>query len=386
MAVEPLAPERDEQASPASICRVSVQTLRDRRRIAWRSPSGARALPVTAWRTCWMREGVTKGSPICGSSRPGRQVGPPSGDPCHDRPLVTGGRLRLAGIKPLTRRTVCHAADAALQHPGRLFHVVEVVLLGADDLVVFVALAGEEDDVALAARRPGSARSARRSVDSTTAAARAGGGEAPRRSRRGSPAGSSVRGLSLVTYTASASFSAVARHARPLGAVAVAAAPEQHAQLAARQRPQGRAARSPARRRCGRSRPAPRTAARGAPPAAGRAPLRVAQRRRRSGGPTARTTSPASAAAASSVLDVVPADQRRRHLGPAVGRDQHEIRPLAGHRHVAGAVVGGLAEAEADDPAVAVARSSGRRTCRRRSPPPPPCGSSDSNSFALAAA
>ena len=112
------------------------------------------------------------------------------------------------------------------------FVVGEVVLGRADDLIVLVALAGDQQHIARLERsspRDGSPRGGRRSPSAPGAAAMI--------SAR-IVAASSVRGLSSVTITRSASARRDLAHHRALALVAIAAAAEDDDELAARIGPQ----------------------------------------------------------------------------------------------------------------------------------------------------
>ena len=119
----------------------------------------------------------------------------------------------------------------------------------ARDLIRLVPLARDDDDVAGIGRADRAPRSrARRSSCTGRARSRA------RDDRRGDRGGSSLRGLSFVTITASAKRGRDRAHLRTLAGIAIAAASEHGDHPARRKIARGAAARAPAHRACARSR------------------------------------------------------------------------------------------------------------------------------------
>ena len=213
------------------------------------------------------------------------------------------------------------------------------------------AISSTSPAASAATRRARSPRRGRRS--------RAAPGGRRRRIAARIAAGSSLRGLSSVTMARSARRGGDLAHHRPLAAVAVAAAAEHHDQPAARRAAAARAARSPARRACGRNRHRPARRCGGAPTSCSRpgAPLSVSR-------------------AATARADVAAGRQRRGRARPArceawkrAGQRQLDVVPRAQRLRASGAGRAGAAR-RVEQPQIAAAcadRSSSRmpRAARR---------------------
>ena len=283
-------------------------------------------------------------------------------------------RRRACGRRPRARRSPCPscaalhrcasasaAATAASENGGRTPFAL---------LVVLVALAGDEHDVAGAARSRCAARIAAPRSSSTAKLRPARGANARRRSRAAIAAGSSRRGLSLVTTTRSASVRGDAAHLRALAGIAVAAAAEHADELAAFGRPRAATPSAPsrARRACARNRR--RRAAAHPPPSRCIRPgggVHARERRERRGEPMPLASSTPSTPSTFDALNVP--DEPRRDVAAAPGRRDRQARCPACVVATRVAAMSALAEAVGQHVLSARARRVGERcgrTDRRR--------------------
>ena len=286
--IEALAAQRDEEIARRDAARVAVD--------ARRSPSST--LPTTRASAQRARAGVVAASSSSRRSRVGRRG------------------ASLARRRRGRERARCASACSRMRGVG------ERRLRAADVLVVLVALAGDEDDVARRAALPTAWRiaSARFSITSTSSWP-----IAPARICARIRSGDSRRGLSLVTTTRPASRHGDRAHQRPLGRVAIAAAAEHAPERAAARRASGAQRGERLLERVGRvgvvdhdlgqARRAPRRSRRAAPrrrrAACGRAPASAPRTRVAASAsvtPIARSTPMTH----EQVGGVVVADQRRR--------------------------------------------------------------------------